>query len=208
MRTVWIFFILCLCLCAINLLTEIFIFSENIFYSSFESQLDYYKIAELIRIHNEWRWLSYVLIPLLYFIKLTLVSVCLMIGAFIFDRALNYRQSFNTALKAEFILLIEPVIKLIWFSIITTPKTLFDVENFMPFSVSGLLETNQLDIWQKYLFNTINLFLFLYVASLILDLRKYYENQTILSAKIVLAGYLPGYLIWVLSVTFIFISVS
>ena len=208
MKTFLLFALLCLCICLIGLATDIFIFSDELFYKTFQAQIGLARIEELIFFYEKWNWVTYVLVPGAYALKLTIIAISIVVGGFVVNRSLSFVQSFKGALYAEFVLLLEPSIKLFWFSLITAPRTFSDVDDFAPLSALNLVGSTGLENWTKYCLSTVNIFMILYMIVLALSLRRYLDNDGHASSQVVLTGFLPAYFLWVLSISFILVSVS
>lgn len=203
-----LFLMLCLCLGAINFLTDVFIFSDDTFFKSFEDQLSVNRITELILMRNEWSWLGYLFIPLIYVIKLTAVSICLSIGVFLLKLSTPLKSLFKIALFAEFVFLFPPMIKLYWFSFVNLNYTLSDFQFFSPFSVINIFDKVDVEPWLVYPLQLLNLFELLYWFTLAYKIKDLLNRDFAGSLGFVASTYGVGLLLWVILVMFLTVNLT
>ena len=63
--------------------TKYLLIDESLYFNSFAEQLSYERIEQLIENERKWAWLGYVLIPVWFLIKITLVASCLWLAVFL-----------------------------------------------------------------------------------------------------------------------------
>ena len=78
-----------------------FIISDKLYYQSFGEQLRTDLISKIIDIKNKWDWISFLIIPLIIFIKVLFVAICLEAGNFIVDLKLKFKQLLKIAIFGE-----------------------------------------------------------------------------------------------------------
>jgi hypothetical protein len=168
----------------------------------------YEKVQELIDNQQRWQWVGYLTIPLIYFLKLSLLSLSLMIGVVFLGVKLNFKQLFRVALLAEFVMLIPTFIKIAWFIFIDTEYTFEEVNYFMPLSLSNLFEAGELAIYWAYPLQIANVFELIYWFVLAYLIGKLLHSNTAEGFKVVLYGYFPSLLLWVLLFIFLYVNIG
>jgi hypothetical protein len=166
----YLFLLVCLFLVFLSFVSQTFILTEDIFFNLLGEQMAYEKVQELIDNQQRWQWVGYLTIPLIYFLKLSLLSLSLMIGVVFLGVKLNFKQLFRVALLAEFVMLIPTFIKIAWFIFIDTEYTFEEVNYFMPLSLSNLFEAGELAIYWAYPLQIANVFELIYWLSVWLNM--------------------------------------
>ena len=73
-------------------------------------------LEKYLNLREKWAFVSYLLIPVIILIKLVLISSILNISMFMFsEKKIKFKQLFHIIIKAEFIFLLVPIFKIIWF---------------------------------------------------------------------------------------------
>jgi hypothetical protein len=185
-----------------------FLTTDEVIYQSLGERLSTAQIEKMFEQRDRYFWLPYVFIPVFYLIKLSLVSICLGVGMFIFNLKPSLRLAFSVSVKAEFVLLLPSVITIVWFYFFQASYTLEDVQNFAPLSMVGLFDANSLEPWERYPLTLLNLCELIYVLILANGIRNNFHQDFNQSLKIVLVSYGSGLVIWTLFIVFIVISFS
>lgn len=201
-------------LSSVSFLSNYLLVSENLYFNSLAEQLTYEQIEGIIQKIKEWKWVGYAIIPLLVLLKLTLVASCLSIGMFFVDNQFRFSQLFDVALKAEFIFLMPPLLKILWFLFVQTDYSLQDLQYFYPLSALNLFDYKTLDPWLVYPLQLLNVFEIMYWVVLARGISQLVEadhptvqpihfNQ---SFGLVASSYGLGLLLWVALMMFISVS--
>lgn len=202
------FLFLVLAIAFITFITNEFLVNEELYYDAFSQQLSYERINEYFLFQQKWVWLAYIIIPVVYLIKFTLVAICLGTGLLLWGYKISFIKLFQIALIADSIFLIPALIKVFWFLFIQTDYTLTDLQYFYPLSILNLFDSGSLDIWFIYPLQLLNLFELLYwlvlAYGLYLILKESYDEML----KVVLSSYGFGLLLWAIFITFLNVSFS
>ena len=59
--------------------------SDELYFNALQTQLSYERIEELISEGKKWGWVGYALVPVIFLIKFSLVSLCLGLGYYLTD---------------------------------------------------------------------------------------------------------------------------
>lgn len=202
MRNTIIYGILILLTLGLTQLTNFVFNVDDLWASSLSEHLTPDQVNAFINNKNEWEWLGMLIIPVFIFIKVHLITICLSIGSFLFDRKAKYKDILNIVLKADFLFLGVIVIKILWFSIIQTNYTFEDIQAFYPLSLSNLFKPDEIESWLLYPLQLVNLFEVVYWFLLAFGISKIIEGKFWKSFEMVIASYGTGLLIWIAFVVF------
>lgn len=166
------------------------------------------QLNEISRRKKNLEWIGYAMSPALLFLKITIVSVVLWIGCFLFDKKANYRSIYGITLRAEFIFLFVIISKTVWFYFFSSNHTLEDVQYFYPLSVLSIVGHKELEVWYIYPLQILNLFEFIYWIVLIDLLSKHLKIRSEKVLEIVVSSYGVALIIWIAIVMFFSINFS
>jgi hypothetical protein len=140
--------------------------------------------------------LQYLSVPVVYMYKFLIIAFLLWTGAFLFGYRLSYKEAFQTAVIAEFIFLIPEIMKLLYFMVIKTDPSLFEVQSFYPFSLINFTDTEILDKKWFYPLKAANIFEIIYWGILIFLLHSVIRKNKNITAVIVVVSYVIPFIIW------------
>jgi hypothetical protein len=190
------------------LLANHLLMSDALFYDNFAEQLTAEKIESILAQMHKWAWLNYIMIPLVYLIKFTLVSLVLLTGFFFFDKTVDFSQIFKAVILAEIAFLLVPIINLCWFVFVQTKYTFQDVQYFYPLSALQLFDAQSLPKWQIYPLQLFNVFELIYWVLLAYWLKKLLNISLNKSMEVVASSYGTGLLLWVVFITFLSLNAA
>jgi hypothetical protein len=176
----------------------------NTLYEQFSSD----QVNRILSFNRKWEWVSYLLLPIILFLKLALIAKILDAGVFFIDRELSYGKLFSLVLRAEFIFLGIPIAKFLWFYFIQTDFELFDLQTFYPLSLLNFADIKKLDQWFIYPFQILNLFEIIYWLILSYGIKKYLKIQFYQAFNVVMMSYGICLFIWIVAVMFFYLNVS
>lgn len=180
--------------------------TQTLYFNTFAEQLTYEQIENIINEGKKWEWVSYVVLPILTLIKLTLVASCLSIGLFFVTNTFSFKATFRVALTAEFVFLIPPFLKILWFALFQTDYTLQDLQIFYPLSALNFFDYTTVQPWLIYPLQLLNVFEIIYWVLLARGVSQVIERDMPQSFEVVLASYGTGLVLWVAVVMFITVS--
>ncbi len=202
------FFLLTISLILISELLKSFLHFDTLFYNSLSEQLTSEEIENFIGLQKKWGWIGHFTIAILLLVKTFLISTFIYIGLFFSNKDLKLKLIWKIVLKAEFIFLLVPLFKIIWFYFFQINYTLEDVQYFYPFSALNIIGYENLEPWYIYPLQTLNLFelgYWLYLGYLI---GKETETNMDKGFKIVASSYGPALLLWVVTIMFFTLNYS
>lgn len=166
------------------------------------------QILESLNLKQKWQWISYIIIPLLLLLKISIIAAILDAGCFFFDKKTKYKNLFNIAIKAEFIFLIVLLFKINWFYVFQQDFTFEDLQNFYPLSALNVTGYENIQLWFIYPLQVLNLFELAYWFILAYLLGKELNINTNKGMVIVASSYGVGLLIWVVTIMFFILNMS
>lgn len=202
-------FLFSIALIALTEITNELLNIKMLLYNSFSEQLTKKQVQLILNIQNKWQWVTYFIAPFLLLIKTSLIASVVYIGAF-FSKSLNvsFKQIWGAVLNAEFIFLLVPVSKIIWFRFCQTYFTLEDIQKFYPFSAINIIDYKGLEPWLIYPLQTLNLFEIAYIICLSYQIGSLTKTNADTGLKIVASSYIPALLLWVTIIMFFTLNFS
>lgn len=201
-----LFLLIVIFMLLLAVLSNQFLVSDTLFYNSFAEQLTADKIDALIDQTQQWAWLGYVFIPIIYLLKFSVIALILLTGFFIINKKVSFSLLFKAVMLAEIPFLLVPLIKLLWFMFIQTDYTFQDLQYFFPLSALQLFEVANLPTWQIYPLQLLNLFELVYWISLAYWLKRLLLISLTSGMEMVIASYGTSLLLWVVFITFLSLS--
>ena len=176
--------------------------------NSLAEQFTSTQIENYFEFQKKWKFLTYFFIPLFILIKTTLVASVLYVGVFFFSKIdITFNKIWNIVITAEFIFLLVPIFKLIWFYFFQTNFKFEDIQYFYPLSALNITGF-AIDKWFIYPFQVLNLFELVYVVYLGNQIGKITETNSDTGFKIVAYSYFPALLFWVVLIMFLTLNYS
>lgn len=178
-------------------------------YNSFFEKLSRQQINDYFEFQEKWKWLGYTILPIIFAIKTSAVASACYIGTFFFSaKQISFKKLFSIVITAEFVFLLVPVFKIIWFYFFQTKFTLEDIQYFYPLSALSIVGYEGLEPWLLYPFQTLNLFELAYWLLLAYYIGKATETTMDHGLKIVASSYGSALLLWVVVVMFFTLNYS
>ncbi len=191
----------------LTILTQYLLDTDALLYNSLSDQIAEEQVNAILENGQKWRWLGYIILPLILLLKISLISITLYAGAFLFDKKIAYKRLFLIVTKAEYIFLIVALIKLVWF-VVQQEYTLEDVQYFYPLSALNIVGYEGLSTWFIYPFQTLNLFELAYWIILAWLIGKEIKITIDKALGLVASSYGSGLLIWIVAVMFFTLNAS
>ena len=201
-----------------GMITKSILNLDNLLIDSLSSTLSNNQINEYLDFQKKWEWISYVILPLILFIKISLIASAIYIGTYFYSKTkVTFKQLFDAVVKAEFVFLGVGVLKIVWFYFFQTNYTLEDLQYFYPLSALNIVGYKGLDTWFIYPLQVLNLFelaywflLAYYVGKIASPTKSKEENKYPIDfgLKIVASSYGSALLLWVVVVMFFTLNYS
>jgi len=159
-------------------------------------------------LQDKWHWLTYFYIPIIILFKTSIITLILYVGLFLSSKDLKFKDIWRIVINAEFIFLLVPIFKTLWFIFFQPNFTLLDIQNFYPLSALNIVGYKNLETWLIYPFQTLNLFELTYMIYLAFELGKLTNTNADYGLKIVGLSYVPSLLLWITTVMFFALNYS
>jgi len=187
---------------------NLYIFNDRVYFNSFIDKLDSDQIESMIAFNRKYSWVSLVLNPLLYLIKLFLISISIYFIKIIIGKAFNasFVQIFMGVTKADLIFLALALFRVVYF-LSNPPDNLDDIQNFAPGSLFQLVSQVN-EPWLVYPLQAISIWELGFVLLLAFQLKEYFQNDFALSLQNVLLSYGSIFLLWIVFVVFITLNLT
>lgn len=190
-------------------ITNIVLDFKGLLYNSLAEKLTNKQIQHFFEFQEKWQWLTYVFVPIMVLIKTSLIASTLYIGTFFFSKIpLTFRHLWAIVISSEFVFLLVPVFKILWFCFFQTNYKLEDIQYFYPFSALNIVGYNDLEPWFVYPFQTLNLFELAYWLVLSYYIGKATQTSMDQGLKIVAYSYGSALLLWVVTIMFFTLNYS
>lgn len=200
--------ILSICLTITTEITSAILNLKDLLRHFLSNSLTQDQINSYLEFQDQWHGITYLYIPLLILIKTSIIAIILYIGLFLSNKELKYNSLWEIAIKAEFIFLLVPIFKIIWFLFFQTTYDLNDVQTFYPLSAINITGYKDLESWFVYPFQVFNLFELFYIIYLGFQIGKLTNTNTDYGLKIVGLSYVPSLLLWITTVMFFTLNYS
>lgn len=210
MKSIFIkYSLLCLTLLFFSEVTKYTLNFDKLIFNSLSESLSSNQIRKYIDLQDKWQWVGYIFVPIYILLKTTIISSVLYIGTFFFSKnEIIFKNIWNCVIKAEFIFLLVPMLKITWFYFFQTNYTLEDIQYFYPLSALNIVGYKGLEPWLIYPLQTLNLFELAYWLLLAYYIGKATETTMDHGLKIVTSSYGSALLLWVVVVMFFTLNYS
>ena len=201
-----LFLFLCLSYLFVGVATQEILGLEQMIIETLFEQLTTEQVNNYLTFNRKYEWLGYLMLPVIMLLKIALIAKILDAGAFFMEKEVSYAKLFTVVLKAEFIFLAIPFLKLGWFYFVKTDYDLSDIQMFYPLSLLNITGYQNLEPWFIYPLQVINLFELIYWFLLAMQLKRLLQLDWSKSFSIV--GYSYGIMlfIWIVVVMFFYLN--
>ncbi|MEL6535657.1 MAG: hypothetical protein AAFQ98_09615 [Bacteroidota bacterium] len=145
--------------------------------------------------------LSYLALPLLYFLKFTVIALGLFIASFGIGYRLTFKSLWHLAMIGQVSFLFLELVRVVWFMVIPGDPSVADVRNFFPLSILQTTDYLEVMAHRRYALRMLNVFELVYWVWLVYGVHYLARKRLLMTFWIVFLGYILPYLI-VLGFTF------
>ena len=203
-----LFVLIVLCNVSIAWISKAILINDIVFYNTFSEQLTYERSMELFNEMKRIAWIGYAMIPIILFLKFTLISIVLYTGIFLYDLStrVSFSSVFRIVVACEIIIVAASLIKFLWFVFFGGNYDLNDLSFFYPLALINIFNISEVSKMWVYPLQIVNLFQIFYIAAISFGLTRYAGMSGKSSDKVVLTSYIPSAIIWVVLIMFISID--
>jgi len=184
------------------------VLTEDVYYYTLIDTLSEERIQEFVKSQRDFEWIGYAFGPVIFGLKVFLVSACVYTGFFFRNIDVKFSDLFLIALKSEFVFLIIPLARLIWFTLFQQPYTLEGFSDFPPYTILSLFDGEVTERWLRYPLGFVNLVQLAYIFLMAQNISNEFDMTYGKSATLVLQTYGTGLFIWVLFTVFLLVTMS
>ena len=189
-------------------LTKYILNIDQLLYNSLIEKITERQVIEILNYQQKWEWLSFLLLPILMLIKISIITSIIYIAIFFSKSEITFKSIFNKVVQAEFIFLLVPIFKIIWFYFFQIGYKLEDIQNFFPLSAINITGYEGLEPWYIYPLQTLNLFEVAYIFYLGIQMAKLTKSTPDEGLKMVVFSYVPALLLWMCTIMFLILNYS
>ncbi|WP_420577030.1 hypothetical protein [Ekhidna sp.] len=171
-------------------------------------QLSFNRIEQLLEFRDKWSWVNYAILPIIYLLKFTFISLWILSGIILFGYKTSFKKIFQVVLVAEFVWIVPSLLTIIWFGLIDTDYTLVDVQYFQPLSLMNFFDGELVESWLVFPLKALNLFEVAYMLVLAIGIKKVINRDYNTSLGFVVPVYGLGLVTWIVFITFLSINLS
>ena len=196
------FIILSFYIIGISYVIQFSFYNESVFYNTYAEQLTFERTQKMYESGKQWRWISYLLMPVFLISKIAYNSFWITTGSLLNRVKGEFIDDYNICLKAEYIFVAMLLTKFIWLIFFKEVNNLTDL-SFIPGSLLNFYNVAKLPQWLIYPLQTINIWevLFCIVGTSMYSIQ--YNVSKAKAAQLFCIPYLAGLFIWVLVIVFI-----
>jgi hypothetical protein len=197
-----IFVIICLGYGATQYIQDTMILTKEVYYNTLGEQLTIERIDAMLENQAEWKFVNYLLIPLILIIQICLVALCLNCGTILMNHKIQFKTLFKLVLKASIVFLINKLVftLILLFSKVQVADDLILINKF---ALSGFATTINIPKWLMYALSNINIFEVTFWLLLAFGISGLLKQSFKTSFSFVAATYGVGLFIWIVFIIFL-----
>jgi predicted nucleic acid-binding Zn ribbon protein len=182
--------------------------SDELYFNALSQQMTFEQIQEILDKNRRFAWLTYIILFLYNTLKFLLVGATLSLGYYLATDRWMFKPFFRICVKAELVLILPGLFKLIWFLFVQTDYTLSDLQIFFPLSLLNLFEPGAFEPYLIYPLQVLNLFEVAYWFALAYGVARVMNASLERGFGLVMASYGSGLALWIVFIMFLTISFS
>lgn len=134
--------------------------TEDLYFNSLGEQMAYERIEEMISRQQQYKWVAYAVVPLMFLVQLFLISLCLNVGTILYEYKVGFRKLFGMAARASVLMAIVGSLQMVPLLAMHI-ETLDQLTRLDWFSVAALFQGADLPLWLLLPLKMLNLILLL-----------------------------------------------
>lgn len=187
--------------------SNIFIYTDNLYYSIGNGQLNFEQTEIMLKKIQDYQWVSYLITIVYPLIKWLFIALFLYACLHWYDYFISFSICYKIIMIAEVPIILSGIFKLIYFYYYK-PLSIQEVQLFYPLSLAQLFSIRNIPPYILYLLQQINLFEIGYWIMLTTLINFYTCKSFFWSFKITTYSYGFALTIWLLFVVFMQIQFS
>ena len=201
LKNISLFFLAVLISVLTSYLLKEFVYDDDYWSYVLQDKFTLSQIRMFLQKKNSSEWIMLIGVPIALFLKVGVVTLCILCGIFIFNEELSTFSVFRICLKAEFIFLIPPIIQLVWFGF-NSNHSIHQISSFPSFSLRDLFDNSTLDKRLAYPLGILNIFEVAYILTIAYSIAVELNSTFTYSLRLVAFSYGLAILLWVMVVVY------
>ncbi len=205
----WLYLLLSISIISVVLsyISNHLIITDAVYKESVVERFSRGKVQYIISKRFNYEWINYLLSPVFKLIPILIISLTILIGAYLNSYKIKFFQILNLITLLSVINLI-PYIYKIWVFYNMADFSLQDYRNFSPHSLIYYLRKENLPKWSLYPIYLINIEKLLYCISLIIGIKYTFKINLYKSILLFIQTYFVLLLFWAVFISLIIILLS
>lgn len=162
--------------------------------------------AKMLEEWQKWRWVSFIVAPVVLLLRLSLVSLCMFVGSFFFASMTGwkYKDWWTVAVKSQSVMILYSII----LCVVNVAAGSNEALELTKYTSLMFLGTDNMEQWLKLPLSALNIFEVIYwsVMSKFVSIRT--GNKFCVSFRFVLSSYGAGYLFYIVLLMFLLLYLS
>lgn len=192
----------------IFILFNSFIYTDDFFINNLSKQLTYESVFSFIELREKYLWVIYIFPFLIIPLKALYNSVWIGMGFLLQNLDVKFKELFKKVLIGELIFLVSRLLHFVVLYLNKNELTLNNINDYTPLSLISYYGTENVVTWLQFPLKSLNLFVVIYILVIAWLLSMYRKEDFMVTLSIVLPYYLIGFMLWLVSVTFLTLQVS
>lgn len=148
--------------------------------------------------------LKFLSVPIIYLWKFTVIAFVIWVGCFMYGYRVTYAQCWGLVVVSEYVFLVPEVVKILWYFLVETDPSIYDVRGFYPLSLMNLFDYSDIDPRYAYPLRALNVFELVYWITLVNGVHFFARKEKMQSWIIVLSSYVLIFFLWLWFYTIIY----
>ncbi len=207
-QNAWIVFaLLCVGYATTAYIQDTMILTKEVFYNTLGEQLTIERIDEMLEKQSEWKWVSYLLIPVVIAFQAFLVTLCLNCGTIMMNYTIRFRPLFTLVLRSSVVFLLMKL-ALTFILLFSKIQVFDDLITTNKFALAGFVDKADVPTWLMYPLSILNIFEAAFWLLLTFGIGRLLQRPFQASLGFVATTYGLGLLMWMVFIIFLQLNLS
>jgi len=135
-------------------------------------------------------------VPMSLSLQFTVVGFVLWVGCFLWGYRVDYYQCWKIAMIASVIFFIPQILGILWFTLVNTDASYWDVESFYPLSLMNIFNHETIAANYHFAYKSFNVFQIAYWFILVMGVDMAARKRKNIAQAIVFTSYVPMFLLF------------
>lgn len=207
-QNVWfVFAALCIGYATTTYIQDTMILTKEVYYNTLGEQLTIERIDEMLEKQAEWKFVSYLLIPVIVAFQAFLVALCLNCGTIMMNYKIRFRPLFALVLRSSVVFLLMKL-ALTFILLFSNIQFFDDLTTVNKFALAGFVDKADVPTWLMYPLSIINVFEIAFWLLLTFGMSRLLQRSFKASLGFVATTYGLGLLMWMVFIIFLQLNLS